>query len=501
MKRLLALPLLLVSLALAAAPVIELKTPSQGDFSSAVATLTNKNMSYAANTFTGFPLQVSHRASLFGDSISQLNISNPTNTTNVYQYCNWFNIANALLGQRLTLINNAGVGGDTTAGMLARINVQVYGAGFGQVTSNQTTAPSNLPGPLVGNPEIVFVMGGTNDIFGSSLSAATVEANLLSIYQTLLNAGVTVVAMTVPAVNVTNGSYTTAQIAVQLAVNDWIRAQVRNTKGMILVDAFAGSIDPNNATTVQGLQTSFYDGFHHPNNVGAWGIATRVQAALTGIVPPLTDLLPTSNLATFATSSSINQLLTNPLLNGSTAVSGTGMTGNGPTPGVPTYTNNGSATTVASVAARSDGFGQNLSLATTTSAAGDGIQVTWPDQHANVVVGATYIAMAEINVTGPSGAALTAANNLYNVSLGIQFYDGTTNYFVRDWYTNLTDTSTTSGDKPYANGSFDVVLRTPPITIPATGTPTLFRPFVLTFAAGAGGEVVSVGRIELLRIS
>lgn len=45
MKRLLALPLLLVSLALAAAPVIELKTPSQGDFSSAVATLTNKTIS------------------------------------------------------------------------------------------------------------------------------------------------------------------------------------------------------------------------------------------------------------------------------------------------------------------------------------------------------------------------------------------------------------------------------------------------------------------------
>lgn len=45
MKRLLALPLLLVSLALAAAPILEQKTPTSGDFNSAAATLTNKNMS------------------------------------------------------------------------------------------------------------------------------------------------------------------------------------------------------------------------------------------------------------------------------------------------------------------------------------------------------------------------------------------------------------------------------------------------------------------------
>lgn len=53
MKRLLALLLLLVSLALAAAPILEQKTPTNGDFNTAAATLTNKVISCASNTLQG----------------------------------------------------------------------------------------------------------------------------------------------------------------------------------------------------------------------------------------------------------------------------------------------------------------------------------------------------------------------------------------------------------------------------------------------------------------
>lgn len=430
---------------------------------------------------------------LFGDSITQDNYDQ--SATAITGNASWFTIANALLGQRLTLINNAGSAGDTTTGMVARLNAANLGVGFGQ-NGSAGVPPPLPPGPLVGKPKVIFVMGGFNDIFGSSTSAAPIIANLQTIYSTLLATGAIVVAMTTTCPNSSASGYNTTNVATLLAVNDFIRATARSTPGMVLVDAFAAICDPTNAS-VQGLAGVYREGTTHPNNVGGWAIAQKVVTALSGIIAP-TDTLPSSNAATFALSSSITQLVSNPLLTGTVAATGTGITGNGPSPALTYVLTGASPSAVISVASRADGYGQNVVCAITATAAADSLEVRWPSFQANAVVGGQYVATCEINITGPSAAALTAANQLAGVKLGLQYNNGTTNFFNYDWF--YRGSSSPQNDKPFAGGSFTGTFRTRPLTLPA-GTPTTFRPFVDAYFQGAGGCVMSIGRMAVYRIA
>jgi acyl-CoA thioesterase I len=75
----------------------------------------------------------------------------------------------------LRLLHNAGVPGDLTAGMRSRLSSDV----------------------LAYKPDVVFVMGGTNDI-GHYVSTATTIANLRAIIVAAKAKGITVVMMTIP---------------------------------------------------------------------------------------------------------------------------------------------------------------------------------------------------------------------------------------------------------------------------------------------------------------
>jgi lysophospholipase L1-like esterase len=75
----------------------------------------------------------------------------------------------------LRLVNNAGVPGDTTAQMLARFNRDV----------------------LAYNPEVLFIMGGTNDL-GHNISQATTIANLKAMIVAANAKGIRIDLMTVP---------------------------------------------------------------------------------------------------------------------------------------------------------------------------------------------------------------------------------------------------------------------------------------------------------------
>ena len=83
----------------------------------------------------------------------------------------YFTWANILLGQRFVLLNNAGIGGNTTSQMLTRLKKDV----------------------LDYKPSYAFVLGGINDII-QSVSAETIVANLDQIYKELLRNGIIVLA-------------------------------------------------------------------------------------------------------------------------------------------------------------------------------------------------------------------------------------------------------------------------------------------------------------------
>lgn len=156
---------------------------------------------------------------LFGDSITSA-------------YGGWYGYANRASGFPTYLLRNAGVPGDTTADMLARVTTAV-------------TAYS---------PALVVVLGGTNDT-GTPEDTAS---NLTAIYNAISGAGGKIVACTIPP----NDWTPDADLAER---NAWIRANYSSFPRTFLCDwTNQLSVGGDGVTPVPGY---FVDNTH-PNDAG-----------------------------------------------------------------------------------------------------------------------------------------------------------------------------------------------------------------------------------------
>lgn len=126
---------------------------------------------------------------------------------------------------------NYGRSGETTSQMLARFNTDI-------INKN--------------NPSHVVILAGTNDVSGLT-PAATIEANLQSMYTAAHNAGIKVIAVTI-----TPRTTTGPQLTIQQAVNTWIKTTATNVD--YVVDPYVTLADPSNPTVL--LPTYTTDGLH-----------------------------------------------------------------------------------------------------------------------------------------------------------------------------------------------------------------------------------------------
>lgn len=152
---------------------------------------------------------------------------------------------------RMLLASNAGVTGNTTAQMLARLSTDV----------------------LAYTPKLVTVLGGTNDIT-QSVSAATTKANLASIVTTLQAAGIAVVMCTIPPRQDTTSGSSTA------GLNAWIR-QYAGTHGCYLLDVYKATVDRTTNQYASGYAADSV----HMLKPGHTAVADRF---LTDILPQVT---------------------------------------------------------------------------------------------------------------------------------------------------------------------------------------------------------------------
>ena len=145
------------------------------------------------------------------------------------------------LDANLRLVNNAGKPGDTTAGMLSRLSKDVYAY----------------------SPNVLFVLGGTNDI-GMGVSEATTISNLKAIVVGAKGRGIKVFLLTVPP----NSSSTSGTRINSLNV---AIQHLANTYQIVLIDIHAPLSGPD------GLIQSRYtvDGLHF-NNLGAQLVANTI---------------------------------------------------------------------------------------------------------------------------------------------------------------------------------------------------------------------------------
>ena len=146
---------------------------------------------------------------------------------------------------RLTLVHNAGVPGDTTAQMLSRFKRDV--AAY--------------------NPQVLFVLGGTNDM-GKSISQATSIANLRAIIVAAQAKKMQVFLLTVPPQSSSSASpvITSFNVALQ---------RLANSYKVVLINIHAPL-----STSTGVYQTKFTSDGLHFNSLGAQTVANAVYSRI-----------------------------------------------------------------------------------------------------------------------------------------------------------------------------------------------------------------------------
>lgn len=160
-----------------------------------------------------------------------------------------------LTNQRFKFLKNRGVAGQTTDQILARV-----------------------PAVIADAPEYCHVLAGTNDL--PSVPAATIIANLASIYDALTGAGIHIIAGTIyPRTGIDKARLAT--------VNQWIREQGQTRRGFTVVDYYAclsestGEMPP--AYTTDGI---------HLTNSGGKAVGLALAQAINSLIPPRPPAMP-----------------------------------------------------------------------------------------------------------------------------------------------------------------------------------------------------------------
>lgn len=143
----------------------------------------------------------------------------------------WFHWTNAYLGNQLKLIRNSGIGSNTYAQMLARVDADV----------------------LAYNSDWVFMGGPTND---TSTGRTTVEiiADITALLDKLKSRKV--LLLTAPPTSAHSGT----EITVLFEINAWIRQLPLTHRNIIVVDVWSALAAPGSVTPLTGMTT---DGIHY----------------------------------------------------------------------------------------------------------------------------------------------------------------------------------------------------------------------------------------------
>lgn len=238
---------------------------------------------------------------LFGHSFcAQTGLLNGENdagvaTANVRRYdaIGHWSWAAVNLGHRVTLLKNAGVAGNNTVNLLARMT--------------DITALNPMP-------SFVLLDIGINDV-NNDWSVATITANMQSIITQLLAAGPVVAVATIcPSSLITSAP----RLPILHAVNDWIRNYANSTPGCVLVDWAAAVTDPASATG-QWL-ASFTTDLTHSNATGAAAMGKVLADALSPLVSG-------SRVRNSSVGDPKNLIVSNPRFQSTGAASATGITG------------------------------------------------------------------------------------------------------------------------------------------------------------------------------
>lgn len=168
-------------------------------------------------------------AVLFGDSIiAQCGDDASAQAAGLFDAYSWTNWAQMFLGYPLSIVKNAGIGGNTTTQMLARIDTDVK--------------------PY--DSDWVIMDGGINDVFnGGGTTLATMQSNLAAIFDKITKNYGRKVMMMLPT---GSGFGTPATFTVLYQLHRWLKKYAREHRGIYLFDGHGWYCDPADGMPILG---------------------------------------------------------------------------------------------------------------------------------------------------------------------------------------------------------------------------------------------------------
>lgn len=417
----------------------------------------------------GAPSVAAQTCVIFGDSIISQNASQ-FNTTGAtvrnYNALGWFTQMQVMLGHRLKLLKNSGMGGTNTNQWLTRLTADLI---------------SLAPG-------WAFIGGNTNDvtaIANGTMTLATSKANMTSIWDQCATAGIRVVQFAItPRNNVSPQLAPVPEQRVALfALNQWMREQARVRPQIVFVDWFAELASGNLMDWKAGhIGASDASGLH-PAPQGAYEMGRIAAERLAPVIPAL-DILPTSEVEL---ANLVNRATGAALARGTAGIVGTGGTGQvasgwrvDPLP---------TASFTAKKVARTDGLpGEWQEVTVTSGQVKIGVNVTGFGTIYNTDDEVYAIAEFEAD---PSAAPLTAGDwiRLNLIAMKADFGVGRQALDM--------DVSDVVGFAPAPYFPSRGVMMTPLVVVPSTATLRLALQFEVKAAGGA--RTVRVGRIGIYK--
>ena len=199
------------------------------------------------------------RVILFGTSLENQNaagagVLDPPGPSYAVHGRGWFNWYNAFAGQRCELVRNAGVGGNTSAQMLARIDADVLAYESDWVFMG---APVNDPATGISSAVTIPNMEAILDKLGARRVALLTCGPSENYY-----------------VNANNARYMSD-------VNEWIRAQPSHRPNVVVIDAFKTLADHTTGSPATGMAV---DAVHY-SDAGATLLGREAARVLEPLIP------------------------------------------------------------------------------------------------------------------------------------------------------------------------------------------------------------------------
>ena len=201
---------------------------------------------------------------LAGDSISAQNISATTSVFAAIQSCGAFVTANALSGNRFTVIGKVASGGKTAALILTE----------------------QIPAVVAAKPKYCYISLGVNDLYNDLVAGDVAASRIIACIKALISGGITPIWSTVWSRQATAGVTDD-----HIWCNDLLRKFAASNQCGIFFDGFRFTQNPGSSTLSLRSRWTFDSGpFLHVNNLGAYWLGKAMWKAFNSFVPTLPNL-------------------------------------------------------------------------------------------------------------------------------------------------------------------------------------------------------------------